>query len=149
MIKRYYIPTTDELHVGFEYEYNTASQGGTVITKEQFEQGEWRKDIITLNQWAYVDRMLNGSNTKDGLCGVRVRYLDSDDLKQFGYERWANANNTTYTFKAKDHFLIVIYSYTGILSLELKKEGDTLFKGLCKNRSELVRILKQTGLWNS
>ena len=58
MGNKYYTPSIEEFHIGFEYEYKRRFMDGTVKTKEQFDNAEWLKNIsCTLNDLPYVERL--------------------------------------------------------------------------------------------
>jgi len=83
---KYYTPFLEEFHVGFEYEYKSTFLDGTVKTKEQFEANPWNKGVIkSLYDLVYVERVLNGANFKNSLSGIRVKYIDKEDIESLGF----------------------------------------------------------------
>jgi len=62
---KYYTPTIEEFHVGFEYELKT--------------EGEW------VSQTLDIDYSLN--RVAGGLANnTRVKHLDQEDIESFGFE---------------------------------------------------------------
>lgn len=69
---KYYIPTIEEFHVGFEFERLTKLKGGTSVPIEEHCE-IWEKEIFTeeslvtaLAYWPLI---------------VRVKYLDREDIE--------------------------------------------------------------------
>ena len=85
---KFYVPSIEEFHVGFEYEAKATFQDGTVKSQEEFEDDEkypWTKqtcDVIL----ASIERSLTGVNAENGRCGIRVKYLDKEDIESLGFE---------------------------------------------------------------
>jgi len=133
---KYYTPAIEEFHVGFECQ---VVQEGQWITVMPFESG-------TL---AYVERSLNEDS-------CRVKYLDRDDIESFGFEfqelKW-NKVSEERTFKSAKYTILFFGFYTTTVNTHLKgrltiysEQEDILFDGRVKNKSELKRILTQTGV---
>lgn len=87
MENKYYTPKIEEFHVGFEYQYAKNFMDGTVKTKEEFDNATWIDEtLIVNNALPYIERALNGTNASSGFCGIRVKYLDQEDLDELGWE---------------------------------------------------------------
>ena len=139
MKDKYYTPTIDEFHVGFEYEI--------------LEMGcKTKYNPTTLNQWDdlsgdYDDSTLLYEIAR-GRQLVRVKYLDREDIESLGFvfiasDWWHKSNmgdDWQITRGNKDVYLI---SY-GQHEYVDKSKGS--FKGKIKNKSELKRLLKQLGI---
>lgn len=128
---KYYTPDISEFHVGFEYE--------EWDSKEQcFEHKVCTKPHHINNAWVKLKAV--------GMRGVgweiRVKHLGIEDILSFGFTLVDDIDDTGYTsFEYKDYWL-------GMKETEAYIEDETgmLFYGNIKNKSELSRILKQTGV---
>ena len=151
--KKYYTPTIDEFHVGFEYEF---LNGDT-----------WEKDEITTKDFSnelageyenWFDEILKG------IRNVRVKYLDEEDIESFGFVHTTSLKNYQENFRitnllrrlneeegdamynevrlqyAPDIHRVIIYgTVTGF-------EEEKFFEGIVKNKSELKKILEQLNI---
>lgn len=135
-MNKYYTPTIEEFHVGFEYE-------------EKFQtKNEWRKTI--LEDVDDFKRMEVNVNDNDR----RVKYLDREDIESLGFEVTNDVNGGLHPsydrfFKeGKSMDYIALYNYADQW-LTIHSDGepnDIRFYGIIKNKSELKRILKQIGI---
>jgi len=82
---KYYTPDISEFHVGFEYEAKQSFMDGTVKTSVEYERAEWKLHTVCVGDIPYIDRALNGKNAANGLCGIRVKYLDREGIESLGY----------------------------------------------------------------
>jgi len=123
--EKYYTPTIEEFHVGFECEYNDPLKGS------------WEKVI-------YTEDMFFGGKRGLTLLEKRVKYLDREDIESLGFKLDKNASDkdilnlekddTGITYK-QDCFLI-IYKFNG-------SKERIIFDGLIKNKSELKKLMYQ------
>jgi len=134
---KYYTPTIEELYVGFKYESKENFQDGTVKSQEQFDNAKWVKEIFGINDNAYVNRSLNGKNSENGRCGIRVKYLDKEDIESLGFIQ------TIKDQYYKDDFELLI---DDDLFIQIIKDDGFVFQGTIKNKSELIILLKQLGI---
>jgi len=150
---KYYTPTIEEFHLGFEFEQKERFGDGTVKTKEDFDNAKWISRIMELGESPYIERMISGRNALNGICGIRVKYLDREDIESFGFK--------------------IAGGYSGIINFELStgtaeintKENQWKLKftessnkiiieqyrwmrfyGTIKNKSELKKLLVQLGI---
>jgi len=133
---KYYIPTIEEFHVGFEYEMNPTEDGENIA----FVVGE--------GDLSYVEIWL-----REKL--VRIKYLDQEDIESLGFEfeeedsdfiTFRKHNDDQYYWEihvVKDKIWKDIY----ICEVNLYKTGweEPKFEGDIKNKSELKIVLKQIG----
>jgi len=133
-MSKYYTPSIEEFHVGFEYEARIPKMES--FSEEVFYFNDSHKKL--------VNRVTLHDNH------VRVKHLDREDIESLGFvfkketessyvkdnitmhvydaKRWNTENDTITIFK-KDIDRVV---------------GKTIvFAGVVKNKSELKRILKQ------
>jgi hypothetical protein len=140
---KYYEPDLEEFHQGFEYErWSSSAYTPEKYIKEIFEFVDkndiWDDDITNMLACAY-----NGGDT------LRVKYLDKEDIESLGFTQIAG-----------DCFNLPIKEYRGRLNDEVRilfrksiliylamnsndKDNVVLFTGIVKNKSELIKLLKQ------
>lgn len=147
-MSKYYTPTIDEFHMGFEYEW---SEKGRKIWIE--EKADIDDISLTYSAWEHSDEF------KDE---YRVKHLDKEDIESFGFGNMKKAVCNWYEMVG--HFpdvfatygywnkIRLIHCYNGtikIIAFEYNATVDeyVLFQGKCKNKSEFGKILKQLGLY--
>ena len=163
MNNKYYTPTIEEFHVGFEYETRMYYKNDPIWTKGDFQ------DVVD-GDWYNFE-----------VKNCRVKHLDREDIEGLGWEFDKNysemvGEHYSMVFSKKvnhrgdDKALMMIYntSSTWMLISINSKEGvsylmesktnevsipiitvetnNTLFAGKTKNKSELKRLLKQIGV---
>jgi hypothetical protein len=156
-MSKYYTPTIEELHVGFEYEIKTTN-GTWVNTKA--------------NNLKLIKEIFETFQNKP----IRVKHLDREDIESFGFEwnemgLWRDDlerfmfRKEVETHKGKElanilyvpktNWMLIYLTPTtkdyGGYVLEIPENkitiaGGTVFAGKIKNKSELKRILTQIGL---
>lgn len=132
MKDKYYTPTTEEFYIGFECEI--------------YDDDDKTWDIV------YVD-------TQPALCDItglhldiRVKYLDRSDIEDLGF----TIKTTSYgIYYIKGEYKIeyswnkklIISQQNKLLKTEsFENEGNILFIGDVKNKSELKVLLKQLNI---
>ena len=161
MIEKYYTPTIEEFHVGFEFElaYSFTKNG---VRQEDLLVGH----TIEVNS----DLELIQEQIKENL--IRVKCLDREDIESLGFKFseelsilktiWPTEKLTgTYTSKTYIFNTAVIVDhieYDGLILIKYPKTDYTIikmfhtpyqyivFKGEIKNKSELTKLLKQLGI---
>jgi hypothetical protein len=145
MENKYYTPTIEEFHVGFECEY---------VEEESLGEKIWSEfDIdssMAMEQFVY-DYHCSDESLK-GL--FRVKYLDKEDIESCEFEV-IRSNEDEITFKSKkplinNSYLFLTFDLDVSHSVELHNDDlysdrCTWFYGIIKNKSELKRILKMIG----
>jgi hypothetical protein len=130
MKNKYYTPTIEEFHVGFEYEFYYKSEwhkhnlDGTPIVHHELD--EFSDDLMKLAH---------------AIC--RVKHLDQSDIESFGFSL-----RHEFAFWFRGGTYVLITSNHGVISiLSNKTEVEkVVFVGKIKNKSELGVILKQIGV---
>jgi len=138
---KYYIPTIDEFHVGFEYE---------------------RLDLDGIhNEIFNVIKNSNEYNLDDSLQSlitmkhVRVKYLDRDDIEELGWEYIGKLDayihkfeyNTDTTTNKVDNIMALRYEDNDTrIIIATNKYDHYRFVGTIKNKSELKRLMKQLNI---
>ena len=134
---KYYKPELNDLCMGLFYE-------------RQNRKGEWIERII--------NDVSDFRETAEDICDnvVRVKYLSKEDIESLG---WIERSQ-----EYEDNFTDLDYKYftnNNIMRLRLYSDGrvhihnthgiargqkTTWFMGILKNKSELIKILKQTDI---
>jgi len=144
---KYYTPTIEEFHVGFEYQL--------------FNGANWQDRTVGMGVWDLKRQILHHL-TMD-VPAVRVKHLDRSDIESFGFkyvgktiDNWydlegdfeipmSNCRNMLikmqHDFRTHQGVRIVGYEYN-----HNSGDSETLYRGSCKNKSELKRILTQIGV---
>jgi hypothetical protein len=140
--EKYYTPTIEEFHVGFEF-------GG-----KSYVSGEWIKHTLQETDHLDIDKIYKTS---------RVKHLDREDIESFNFihtgrtiDDWYELKITRpgvmtahtnrrfllmHDFRTNQGVVIKTYDY------ETSDEGEnTVYRGSCRNKSELKRILNQIGI---
>lgn len=128
MTDKYYTPTIEEFHVGFEYE---------VQLSKEFDQ--WMPVQITPENHAMnFDRL-------DKLETTRVKYLDREDIESLG---WEYINSKLYhSYKLNGKILYPLDDGDSLITNG--KYGiaeETFFKGTIKNKSELKKLMQMLNI---
>jgi len=129
MTEKYYTPSIDEFHVGFEYE--------TYVPNKDV----WSKEVFYMNE-SHI-KLLNGIHLK--LPTIRVKHLDGDDIRSLGFNcAWAEAYETIYEH---DRIRSWVLTHTGFeYNIQINKGDAVYFRGTIRNKSELVKLLKQLNI---
>jgi hypothetical protein len=171
MENKYYTPTIEEFHVGFEYEYrNTVRDSSGNQIKSM-----WKKETFGLDMPGWnletVFIMIQNDN-------IRVKYLDKEDIESLGFEKskknqWVGYEDYfsgnvsgeygyflyvtihyprlyTKSKRVEDNlFKIIVHRHytsneyeTSNIDYSLNtNESEVVFKGTIKNKHELERVL--------
>ena len=118
---KYYTPELEEFHIGFEYEWLN-------------ENNEWIKETSP------IEITIKDFNKQT--YGLRVKYLDKEDIKSLGWELKTDLyikNNLTLQVH-KNSITIQYYD-------NFNNKWRTPVEQInIKNKSELVKLLKQLGI---
>jgi len=145
MESKYYIPNIDEFFVGFEYESKT----GINWLKLVYEGSQVLKSNSYFDDSGCEYEAVE-DDLKDSL--YRVKYLDKSDIESLGF----SMRTTSYgVYYIKDEYkidyswdkkLIISQQNKLIKSDVFENEGNILFIGIVKNKSELIKLLKQLNI---
>lgn len=143
---KYYTPSIEEFHVGFEYESSYDTQGSGPWTKRTIDN---TYDLDTVGNYEQV----------------RVKYLDQEDIESLGfveqeyYRKVDNAYFKRMFFKQvegskgsviwfnADTRLAEVWDYTDIDETNLFDNWNMhSFRGFVKNKSELKSLLNQLNI---
>lgn len=147
--EKYYTPIIEEFHLGFEYETKNNFMDGTVKSKKDYDESKWNKNVFGFDG-AYILRALTGENAKNGLCGIRVKYLDKEDVELLGLI-W-NEEKKVFISKDKKWGFVCnsdfsSYENKGIrVGITFLKHNIPAFNGYIKNKSEFKKLMQQLGI---
>tara|TARA_R110000787_G_scaffold87151_2_gene185774 strand:- start:2708 stop:3124 length:417 start_codon:yes stop_codon:yes gene_type:complete len=132
---KYYTPTIEEFHIGFEYEMWRGSK----------RYGKWDKDMkfgVFSNINAYYVFIEDEE--------LRVKYLNQEDIESLGFHQGYSAKDgrNYITYINKDVVIKQYYNNNNeyAIVIQLKNSQRTLFDGFIKNKSELKKLLKQLNI---
>lgn len=130
MKNKYYTPSIEEFHVGFEC--------------EEFVSNKWKKLLIT----QFCDLDLIECEIEQDTNNVRVKYLDREDIESLGFVFLKSTSKTLIQYSLGTYLLYEIKNTNSIRIKEIIDVGETaiLFHGTIKNKSELKRVLQQLGI---
>tara|TARA_R110000744_G_scaffold312424_5_gene419760 strand:- start:954 stop:1406 length:453 start_codon:yes stop_codon:yes gene_type:complete len=146
MKDKYYTPTIEEFHVGFEYE--AFIKGGATVLPKTFP--DYPRAGISYGRYegnplGIIEHLINGDR-------IRVKYLDQEDIESFGIHK-KELTKSNSIFENKEVRIGLSY-IKGMPYVIISKAGMSAydnvvflptFRGAIKNKSELGRILKQIG----
>ncbi len=137
---KYYTPSIDEFHVGFEYELNNMMLRGTMAVKPPLE---WYKYTFD-NERPYDLTFIKYALEKN-INIFRVKYLDINDLKNLKFT--STTNDSYYIYNHEKKYILFVHE-DHLIEIRKKIENSieiyvTLFQGIIKNKSELKILLKQ------
>jgi hypothetical protein len=140
MENKYYTPSIEEFHVGFECEILNAYY-------------KWNPIKFTIGHYAELAMDNNQRGLTADTSEYRVKYLDREDIESLGFV--FKGKSIDIHFEMEGSFDIVRWTYYKcLLSYGLHDQlavikivhiGDefNVFQGKIKNKSELKRLLQQ------
>lgn len=131
---KYYTPTIEEFHVGFEFEHNFKNHP---IIKDG-----WDKDIIT------GETRLKCIADYIAEKRVRVKHLSREDIEAEGWEIYSQSNVNHFTFrlpKNPDLQLHVNFGAPSKISFSTR-DGLESMKFSIRNISEFRKLLTQLNI---
>lgn len=131
MEAKYYTPAFEEFHIGFEFETN-------YLKKEN----EWTKVVMQpQDSGSFFERYISDASPLE----FRVKHLDQQDIESLG---WNKRTFQSKEYHTRDFYLVDCGE--NYFLLHSGEEGDIsynrLFTGTIKNKSELKRLMIQTGV---
>lgn len=160
MENKYYTPSIEEFHVGFEFEIHLMSVGGLVIldgaTKEVHRLSEadikvweptiYNNDVIFGRPLSEIQELISNSQ-------IRVKYLDREDIESLGWLHTDRSIDDWFKWEQpirleSGHRIKFIMHY-GYHDHKLTIKGDDgggetcFFEGYVNNKSEFKKVMKQ------
>lgn len=130
MKNKYYTPQIEEFHIGFEFEMHDT-------------WGGWNKMVLTEDLFKNPLVPLGSGNERAPYYWkTRVKYLDTTDIKELGFIQ-KSENDIYITFEKDNITLLLDKTDVGKVIITKVVDGKHygFFWGICKNKSELQRIL--------
>ena len=126
MENKYYTPTIEEFHVGFEFESNYVGFSSDL---------KWKKILLNnSHDWFWTAYKQDAVETE-----FRVKYLDKEDIESLGFTQ---ITYDCYNLPIGDEELRLLFENDIFKIFLADKYSDMLFQGTIKNKSELKRVLK-------
>jgi|SRR6185312_3707534 len=131
--EKYYTPTSEEFHLGFEFQFLT---GGTT----------WKPFVLDNNR---IERVFE--NLRDNPEMFRVKYLSRECIESLGWiGDEISGFDTRYLYypPKSDKFIVRDYFELnhGEISSIVSPNNNTVFMGRIKNKSELKKLMSQLGI---
>jgi len=120
-MNKYYTPSIEEFHIGFEYEWLD-------------EAGIWIKETSPTE--------ITPIGFDEQTYGLRVKYLDKEDIESLGL----TLKYSDSSLYVKDLYNLYFEKDNKICILQTKDRPHILFDGTIKNKSELKILLKWIGV---
>lgn len=145
MEAEYYTPELDEFHVGFEYQYMTNNCMGILDDT----LGEWVTEEFSCSVGGDGESELRDIEWLLGKQGIRVKHLDRKDIESLG---WKDIEDNFFELfnNGLIHKILLVNGNVWIYFKQNvgneKIVDKTLFFGKIKNKSELKKIMVQTGI---
>ena len=131
MENKYYTPTLDEFYVGFEYEQKHGDKWKSLVFDINYEDSDW-------NELYHINYCL-------AYHSIRVKYLDKEDIESLGFSNYIPPHEYDHTWTLGKFTLKCWFNDT-IPHIRIIGQFVTVFDGNIKNKSELVKLLKQIGI---
>jgi hypothetical protein len=141
MKDKYYTTSIEEFHVGFECERNN-------ISENDFHKGGelWEYHLLSKEDLIQI-----GVYDEDRIKGrYRVKYLCKEDIESLGFNQYHLEGFTNQYSKNIWEGKVWIKYWDSDNMCEISYEGEplrkALFRGTIKNKSELIKLLKQLNI---
>lgn len=146
-MSKYYTPSIEEFHVGFECEMRNSGVKPII----------WETHQLTKAQTTQIIRYCDLRGVEES--GIRVKYLDKEDIESLGFKfSYTYEGVDDYTklrqdskepYWEDDYYYIHFNPNDKWLEIDNDQSYDdlvTYFQGTIKNKSELKKLLKQLGI---
>lgn len=126
--EKYYTPTIEEFHVGFECEYKSPLTGN------------WENVIYTEDMFFGGKRGLTQSEK-------RVKYLDKENIESLGWIK--GEYKSVICFMKDDKMLTWLgnpFLDISVIPIFKNQSHSQIFRGIIKNKSELKKLMQQLNI---
>jgi len=127
---KYYTPTIDEFHVGFEYEYLRLNDTNTGWNTKVC-------DIDTMKALESIKKYLKHPI-------IRVKSLDKDDIEDLGWK--TNIIENIIEFRIELYTLILYTTIDRDRMIVINYSSEPIFIGIIRNKSELKQLMTQLNI---
>jgi len=137
--KKYYTPSLEEFHVGFEYE-------SLQDNRQPEKDNSWCKLALTWDDENFMKYYNNNVSTD-----YRVKYLDQEDIIELGWTEEKDSPDGRFSILKDDiHYYLIKYGHNHKYEIRCMhpsyKYGS--FLGTIKNKSELRKVMQMVGINN-
>lgn len=170
MENKYYNPDISEFYIGFEYELldtnyeykvERLSDNKLKVLSDPVMTEYWVKKVYNDYDFLYIEDSIEAKSNLQYYVDskkVRVKYLDKEDIENLGFIFTFQEFGGTCAIigsnnKERDssEFIGIQFEedWKGILNgpmITLYNNKDRLFNGIIKNKSELIKLLKQLNI---
>lgn len=129
---KYYTPSLEEFHIGFEYEYRDLC-------------GWHSEEFSSFDTYDGDGAMVDWCPREDNLERFRVKFLDEQDFIDLGFIK-SETDSLGYIYFTKSSYTIAYYPPTIFIEIDNEESPFQKFIGTIKNKSELIKLLTQLGL---
>jgi hypothetical protein len=129
MDDKYYTPSLEEFHVGFEYQYKTCNEINNNL--------DWKKRTMDFMDMCDIGLEIN--NDPKIAWQYRVKYLDKEDIESLGFKF-----SELFGYVGYSHCILPSYTLSHFYEIVMHDDPTNVkFFGEIKNKSELKVLLKQ------
>ncbi len=154
MDSKYYTPSIEDFYIGFEFEhryrgtdstYEVEGKKYTLETSDDYTP--WQKHFDFSKFGDYDEDAIYDieDSLKKGL--IRVKYLDKKDIESLGWYDGDLISMSCYIFNhgKEDEFQLYHNEDNNFVQI-FNWNTDGVFQGKIKNKSELIKVMKQLGI---
>lgn len=132
---KYYTPEIEEFHIGFEFE--KYDERPATYKENNYVPTNWHKFKYDLKS---IRLSQLGTHLHDKT--IRTKFLDKEDIESLGWR--LNPRGTYYSIEISGDGSDTQLYYTKETYLTIYDwDSQYLFRGYIKNKSELVKLMKQ------
>ena len=138
-MEKYYIPTIEEFHVGFEFEEEFKNPNWHKLMKPRIDVYEFIK--IKLDTSHSISRIISKIKKEK----VKVKYLNREDIESL---EWVATPNRDHIYNYRDDHNSYQLHFDDLTRKEGQGVGITIygmdsivFQGYIKNKSEFKKIM--------
>ena len=150
---KYYTPSIEEFHIGFEYEQLCNNHNWTKMIKPREDNWEWvKKEFNTSTSLSKIAQEIKGVT-------VRVKHLDEQDILELGWQKKAKKLDigvegyvkTIDLFGFNNSRTHLLYNINNVWKMLIQDNNSygtpsVEIKLNIKNKSELQRLMQQMGI---
>lgn len=138
---KYYTPSIEEFHIGFEYERKLWIENNTKSIWE-------KRKVLRAYEISSIDMIIR--DVKMDGCSIRVKYLDAEDIESLGFVKINNmfrlGNYNTFIDMATGARIISFDAKLSTPNSDGTFKQYIIFKGFIKNKSELKKVLEMLNI---